>query len=116
MNQRYIILFLILSLCHSFTSYKLHLEPSLRRSNQMIALDLMTDNTVTIELTCDDKTYDELDFVNRKNQYQYIVSLLQPTTSPCNFIVKKSQITLGQTYAILHQFFDSQGIKWFGLF
>ena len=108
MNQRYIILFLILSLCHSFTSYKLHFEPSLRRSNQMLALDLMTDDTVTIELTCDDKTNDELDFVNRKNQYQYIVSLLQPTTSPCNFLVKKSQITLGQTYAILHQFFDSQ--------
>ena len=82
----------------------------------MIALDLMTDDTVTIELTCDDKTYDELDFVNRKNQYQYIVSLFQPTTSPCNFLVKKSQISLGQTYAILHQFIDSQGIRWFGLF
>ena len=62
------------------------------------------------------QNYDDLDFVNRKNQYQYIVSLFQPTTSPCNFLVKKSQISLGQTYAILHQFIDYQGIRWFGLF
>ena len=46
----------------------------------------------------------------------FLVSLFQPTTSPCNFLVKKSQISLGQTYAILHQFIDYQGIRWFGLF
>lgn len=116
MNHSYIILFLIFSLYHTYNSYNLLLEPSLRRENQMIALDLMTNNTVTIELTCDDKIYYELDFVNRKNQYQFIVSLPKPTTTPCTFIINKSQIALGQTYGILHQFIDAKGIKWFGLF
>lgn len=116
MNHRCIFLVLIFSLYHSYNSYNLLLEPSLRRLNQMIALDLMTNDTVTIELTCDDKKYFELDFVNRNNQYKYIVSLPKPTSTPCNFIINKSQIALGQTYAILHQFVDAKGIKWFGLF
>ena len=116
MYQRFIFVFLIISLFNSFNSYKLLLEPSLRRENQMIALDLVTDDTVTIELTCDDLTYDELDFVNRKNQYQYIVSIPQPKASPCTFLIKKSQIVSGQTYGILHQFTDARGIRWFGLF